>query len=261
MRRLFTRFASLTLLATSVAAAQDPATPSTKPDQALDRAIAKGELRAQQGAQAQARVDQVYDQIRSATDEYKGVQKQIEGLKVYMDQLRAQLGNQNAELAQIKTSIDNVTVLDRQIVPLLLRMIDAMDQLVALDAPFLKKERVARVERLRATLPRSDVSVAEKFRNVMAAYSIEVNYGNTIEAYRGALEDQREVDMLRVGRVALLYRTLDGKERAVWNKASGKWVQLDQGEDSYVLKAIRIAREQTAPDLIHLPIATAEVVQ
>lgn len=240
----------------SLASAQIPG-PAAKLDQALD----KGELRTQQAAQAQARVDQVYDQIRSASDEYKGVQKQIEGLKVYMDQLRAQLVNQDAELRQIKTSIDGVTVLDRQIVPLLLRMIDALDQLVALDAPFLKKERTARIERLRTTMPRSDVSVAEKFRNVMAAYSIEVNYGNTIEAYRGALDDGREVDMLRVGRVALLYRALDGKERGYWDKTAGKWVLLDASEDSYVLKAIRIAREQTAPDLIHLPLAAAEVVQ
>ncbi|MGQ0701427.1 MAG: DUF3450 domain-containing protein [Panacagrimonas sp.] len=243
-------------LAPVLATAQDAA-PAAK----LDQAIGKGELRAQQAAQSQARVDGVYEQIRSATDEYKGVQKQIDGLKVYLEQLRAQTANQDAELGQIQTSIDNVTVLDRQIVPLLLRMIDAMDQLVALDAPFLKKERVERVQRLRATMPRSDVSVAEKFRNVMAAYSIEVNYGNTIEAYRGALDDKREVDMLRIGRVALLYRTLDGKERAHWDKSSGKWTQLETSEDSYVLKAIRIAREQTAPDLIHLPVATAEVAK
>lgn len=227
----------------------------------LDQAISKGELRVQQAAQAQHRVDAVYEQIRAATDEYKGLQKQTEGLSVYLGQLRTQIANQDKQLGEIGNSINGVTAVERQIVPLLLRMVDSLDQLVALDAPFLKKERTERVQRLRATLPRADVSVSEKFRNVMSAYAIEVNYGNTIEAYRGALDDQREVDMLRIGRVALLYRTLDGKERAHWDKATGAWVPLDASDDSDVLKAIRIAREQTAPDLVHLPVATAEVVK
>lgn len=243
------------IFAAVTAFAQEPSTGK------LDQAINKGELRTQQAAQAQRRVDEVYEQSRSATDEYKGVQKQIDGLKVYLEQLRAQTANQDEQLGEITTSIDNVTLVDRQIVPLLLRMVDALDQLVMLDAPFLKKERTERVLRLRATLPRADVSVAEKFRNVMSAYAIEVNYGNTIEAYRGALDDQREVDLLRVGRMALLYRSLDGKERAHWDTTTGAWIQLDSSKDHDVLKAIRIAREQTAPDLIHLPVATAEGVK
>lgn len=252
MKMLRTSLAAASLAFVGAASAQDPGAK-------LDQALTKGELRTQQAAQAQARVDEAYNQGRSAADEFKGVQKQIEGLKVYMDQLRAQIGNQDAELRQINDSVENVQVLDRQVVPLLIRMIDSLDQFVALDAPFLKRERVARVERLRATMPRSDVSVAEKFRNVMAAYSTEVNYGNTIEAYRGALDDGREVDMLRVGRTALLYRALDGKERGYWDIKSKAWVLLDDSEDGYVLKALRIAREQVAPDLIHLPLATAEV--
>lgn len=227
----------------------------------LDPVLQKGELRTQQAAQAQTRVDAAYDATRSALDEFKGVQKQIEGLKVYLEQLSAQVENQDRELAQIGTSIDNVALVERQIVPLMLRMIDALDQLVALDAPFLIDERKARVQRLRELMPRADVTVAEKFRNVMAAYSTEVNYGSTLEAYRGKLPDGREVDQLRIGRVALLYRSLDGSQRGYWDKAAKSWKDLPNSDDPDVLYALRVAREQTAPDLIHLPLATAEAAK
>ena len=83
----------------------------------------------------------------------------------------------------------------------MLKMIDALDQFVELDMPFLLEERRQRVAFLRTLLERSDVTVAEKFRRLLEAYEIENDYGRTIESYKGSLDvdgASREVDFLRI---------------------------------------------------------------
>ncbi|MGB0217896.1 MAG: DUF3450 domain-containing protein [Sinimarinibacterium flocculans] len=228
----------------------------------LDNAIAKEATRVEKGAQAQDKVDQIYDQTRDSVTEFKSVTKQADGLRVYLQQLQKQLQNQATELAEIEQSVQDVTVIERQIVPLMLRMIDGLEQFVALDLPFLLEERRERVSGLRGLLERADVTVAEKFRNVMAAYTTEIEYGRTIEAYRGTLPGtDREVDFLRIGRIAMFYESLDGKEVGRWNADGKAFEQLSGAYRGQIGQGIRIAREQAAPDLIRLPIQTAGAAQ
>ena len=93
--------------------------------------------------------------------------------------MTAQVQGQEATLEDIEISMDQVDVMNRQIFPLMERMIDGLDQSVALDIPFLLEERVNRVDGLKLLMSRSDVSVAEKFRKVMEAYQIELDYGSS----------------------------------------------------------------------------------
>ena len=57
-------------------------------------------------------------------------------------------------------------------------------------------------------MSRSDVSVAEKFRKVMEAYQIEMDYGSSVENYTQSLELEglgiRDYNMLRIGRVGCI---------------------------------------------------------
>ena len=145
----------------------------------------------------------------------------------------------------------------------MLRMIDAVNQFVAADVPFLKEERMARVSKLNDLMGRSDVTAAEKYRKVMEAYQAEIEYGRTIESYRGELagETPREVDFLRIGRIALVYQSLDGQELGIWNTNSNSWQPLAPEYKSKVMAGIRIAREQAAPDLIKVPVAAPMMAQ
>ena len=52
-----------------------------------------------------------------------------------------------------------------------------------------------------------------------------------------------------------MYQSLDGQELGVWNTASNTWQPLDPEYKSKVMAGIRIAREQSAPDLIKVPVA------
>ena len=164
-------------------------------------------------------------------------------------------------MESINLSMDQVSIIERQITPLMLRMITGLEQFVALDVPFLKQERKQRLESLNAMMARADISSSEKFRRVLEAYQVEVDYGRTIEAYTALLDvdnKEREVDFLRIGRLELIYLTRDGKQAGSWDQQSQSFVALPDSTISQINKGLRIARKQLAPDMLTLPIHAAE---
>lgn len=230
----------------------------------LDQAIDTGIRTTQAGQKAQDKIDNIDQKTSELLAEYTRVNKEIEGLEVYIRQLGRQLNSQQQEIDSLNASMQKVTLIERQITPLMLKMIDALEQFVALDVPFLLDERKANVERLKETIDRSDVTVAEKFRTVHTAYQDELAFGRTIESYRGTIDTNgtpREVEFLRIGRIALYYTTLDGAESGAWDTRQSQWIPLSNSYHAQLDRAAKIAKEQAAPDLIRLPITTAERVQ
>jgi len=225
----------------------------------INEVMQEGENRADAGATAQTQIDSVADQTEKIINDYRTVTKVVDGLRVYNALLQTQLDNQQSEMQALTDSIANVALIERQIIPLMTRMVDALDEFVQLDTPFLMKERTARVERLREVMERSDVSAAEKFRIVIEGYQIENDYGRTIEAYKGSTDingNQLEVDFLRIGRVALLYQTVGGEHTGAWDKTAGAFVELPPATyQKQVLDGLKIARKQVAPDLLVVPVA------
>jgi hypothetical protein len=225
----------------------------------INEVLQEGENRADANATAQQQIDSVADQTEKIINDYRTVVKVVDGLKVYNSLLQTQLNNQEDEMQALSESISNVALIERQIVPLMTRMVDALDEFVQLDTPFLQKERKARIARLREVLERSDVTAAEKFRVIIEAYQIENDYGRTIEAYKGSTEingNQLEVDFLRVGRVALMYQTVGGEHTGAWDAKARQFVELPpETYQKQVLEGLKIARKQIAPDLLVVPVA------
>ena len=214
-----------------------------------------------QARTSQARIDALTEETRELYHEYKTVLKEVEGLRVYNRQLEKQIANQNREMSQLSESIDRVTVIERQITPLMLRMIDGLEQFVDLDLPFLADERQDRIVRLREIMDRADVAVSEKFSQVLRAYQIENEYGRTMEAYGATINVDgvdRIVDVLKMGRVALVYQTSDGDETGVWNQGVRRWEVLDEEYATPVRNGIRMARKQLAPNMLVLPVTAPE---
>ena len=212
-------------------------------------------------AQSQTKIDKIADSMQGRLQQFKTLNKEIDGLAVYNAQLTKQLNNQIEEMESINLSMDQVSIIERQITPLMLRMITGLEQFVALDVPFLKQERKQRLESLNAMMARADISSSEKFRRVLEAYQLEVDYGRTIEAYTALLDvdnKEREVDFLRIGRLELIYLTRDGKQAGSWDQQSQSFVALPDSTISQINKGLRIARKQLAPDMLTLPIHAAE---
>jgi septal ring factor EnvC (AmiA/AmiB activator) len=234
-------------------------------DETLDAILKVSADRNTASAKSQVKIDKLADQTRDLLSDYKTVTKQIDGLKVYNARLQKQIDNQLRRIADIENSISQVTVIQRQMTPLVIRMIDGLDKFVELDVPFHIDERRKRIAFLRSNLDRSDVSVAEKFRQVLEAYKIENEYGRKIDAYKGSVEIEgveRDVNFFRVGRVALLYQTTDTEVSGAWDQASRSWVPLDRGEyRNAIMKGLRIARKEASIDIMQLPIPAPEAAK
>jgi len=225
--------------------------------QSVDQILQAEDRRLNLAQQSQERINNIVEGTRSLEDDYRAINKEIDGLKVYNRLMSAQTNGQSAVLEDIALSMEQVDVINRQIFPLMERMIDGLDQSVALDVPFLMEERTKRVNALKSTMERSDVSVAEKFRKVMEAYQIENEYGTSSETYTQSLTLEgitRSYNILRVGRIGLYFQSDDAKITGRWDNAERQWV-MDDSARSEIRKGIRIAKQLIAPELIVIPVA------
>ncbi len=229
--------------------------------QSLENVLNAQERRIRLAQESQERIDNTVKQTRSLEDQYKAVLKEIEGLEVYNTLLQRQVDNQVLQLVDLEASLQQVEVINRQIVPIMTKMIEGLEQFVDLDVPFLLEERTNRIAGLWELMERQDVTVAEKFRKVTEAFQIENDFGRTIEAYKGTLEldgATRQVDFLRIGRIALVYQTEDGKISGVWDQESGSWQSLGNEYKNQIKFGLQIARKQVAPDLVLIPVDAPE---
>ena len=209
-------------------------------------------------AKVQKRIDTISDETDELLGQYRTTLKQIDSIDLYNRQIRDLIKAQEAEIASLEDQLGRVQGVGRSVTPLMLRMVTAIEEFVRLDVPFLIDERTKRTEALRAMMSRADVTTPEKFRQVMEAYQIENEYGRTIEAYRDTLVlDGREttVDFLRFGRIALVYQSLDESLSGRWDQETHAWVALDSSYRTSIRQGLRIARKQSAPDLIRLPLS------
>ena len=225
--------------------------------QSVDQVLQADKRRLNLAQQSQERINNVVEGTRSLEDQYRAINKEIDGLKVYNRLMAAQVQGQEAVLEDIELSMDQVDVINRQIFPLMERMIDGLEQSVKLDLPFLMEERKERVSNLKAIMERSDVSVAEKFRKVMEAYQIENDYGSSSEAYTQEIElpeqGTRVYNVLRFGRIGLYFQSDDATITGRWDNEVRDWI-IDNGIRGEVRKGLQIANQQIAPELLILPV-------
>lgn len=232
----------------------EPLTSAIKTETATNTAAVK----------SQKKIDALSDKTQKMLDEYRSTTHQIETLTIYNTHLKKLLTSQQTEKSSLEQQLKEIETTQREIVPLILRMFDSLEKFVALDLPFLPEERNQRITKLKEMILRADVTNAEKFRRILEAYQVENDYGNTIEAYRSDLTVNKvtsSVDFLRLGRVALYYQHFDGSETGYWNKEQKKWQVLSADYRNAIRNGLRVARKETAPNILSLPIPSAEAGQ
>jgi hypothetical protein len=193
-----------------------------------------------------------------AVAEYESLLRDIRGLETYNALLQRQIATQQVDIQNLQAAITQVPELERQLPPMLINMVDGLDEFVERDLPFLEQERADRIANLYLLIENPDVSDAQKLRRVLEAWSIEAEYGSAFQTEQGQVSiegNDRAVDFVIMGRVGLLFQTSD--EEAItgaWDHANQQWVLLGSEHRNPVRQAIRMGRNQVAPDLLLLPV-------
>lgn len=228
----------------------------------LDKVLNSSQNKVSAAASSQRKINSLSDQTQGLFDEFKATESLVNDLKVYNKKLKIQVSNQQQRLQDIEASIAQVSVMQRQMLPLIERMINQLEQFIALDLPFHIDEREERIAFLKNSLERSDLSTAEKFRQLLEAWKIENEYGRKVESYNASINIegiQRDVQILRVGRLAMIYQTLDGQLVGAWDKTQSSWQDLDAGQfNKATRQAIKMANKQANIDVMTIPVPQAE---
>lgn len=230
--------------------------------QSLEQAQQQSQALVDDAVAAQQRINELDQATRAALEAYRHAVTQADALTDYSERMQQLVASQADEIASLQQQIDSVADTQREMLPLIRRMIESLDAFIALDLPFLLDEREERVARLQALLVDPDVSIAELYRRVLEAYQIESEYGRTLEAWRGPLNEgdqQRVVEFLRVGRLMLFFQSLDGRQQGYWDAAHGQWQALPSSYRRALDQGMAIARNEQTPQMLRLPMPQVSV--
>ena len=211
--------------------------------------------------QIQNKIDALDIESKKIYFEYKDTLNEFNSLKNYDDQLSQIIDAQILEISSINEQLDSLDSINIDILPFLKRMVDALNEFILLDIPFLIDERKSRLNDLDNLIIRADITTAEKFRKIFEAYQLEANFGKTIESYQGFLNiegEEKAVDYFRLGRLGLYYRTPNGGETGFWNSNTKNWQHEGSSLDDEIKAALDIANRQAPPNFINLPVKPLE---
>lgn len=231
--------------------------------QSLDAAVQAQTQTDNAAATAQEAINTIVDRTQDAANRYAQALAELESLNKYNEGLQRQANAQQEEMASIQRQLTDIETTNREVMPLMERMVDLLDKFVAADTPFLMQERRTRVNTLKDIMARADVTISEKYRRILEAYQIELEYGRTLDAYEGTIGEganARTVTFVRLGRVSLMYQTMDGGEVGYWDAQQKNWVQ-DNSYAQAIDDALSVARKEGAPDLIRVPVPAPQEVR
>lgn len=257
-RRLYSKVLAplASLLVIGTALAQDVDTSAIEQAQSV-----VGETN-REAAESQERINRLSNSSSSLFEEFKTESDNLEALLVLNANWRRQIAIQEDQLETISESIAEVRNVTQELPLLMSRMIASVEQFIELDIPFHLEQRRARIQFVRDAIDDPNVSTAERFRQILVLYQTENAYGRTHETYSATLNLDgvpTDVDMLRVGRIALTYQTKDRTRTGAWDPESRQWVTLEDGEYRNAIRdAINVSSGLIAPEIFELPIVAPE---
>jgi chromosome segregation ATPase len=211
----------------------------------------------------QEEINKTRDRTQDAAGRYAQAVADADSLDRYNNQLQEQVRSQQSEIASIEQQLTDIETTNREVQPLMQQMVDTLARFVDLDVPFLLEERKNRVQSLQDMMARADVTISEKYRRILEAYQIELEYGRTLSSYQGNLgtgANARTVEFVQLGRVSLMYRTIDGSETGYYDATKKDFVPDNSYKDSVEL-ALRVVRREIGAELLTVPVPAPQEVR
>ena len=144
--------------------------------------------------------------------------EEIESLKKYNSLLREQIKAQAAQINSVELRINKIAVTERKIPPLFLDMIEDLEGSIDQSLPFQQTERRQRIEKLKVLMKRPNLSLSEKYQQILEVLQVESNYGKTMTTYRDDIVldgKELQVDILQLGRLGFFSQPLQRANRHV----------------------------------------------
>ncbi|EEY38496.1 DUF3450 domain-containing protein [Vibrio mimicus] len=213
----------------------------------------------QASAQSQQKIDRSAEKTLVLRAEIEQLNEEVKNLQIYRNHLQSLVANQEQEMTSLEQQTEEIKRTRQGIVPLMYDMIEGLEEWVAKDKPIRLAARQERIEKLKKLMPRADVSDAEKYRRILEAYQIELDYGNKLGTYQAQIAlssaQQVEAEVLYLGRLVLLARSLDGEQFWNWDAKQQSWQALSDANKSDLNAAYQLAQQQIAPTLLNLPVS------
>ena len=92
---------------------------------------------------------------------------------------------------------------------------------------------------------------------MLEALQVEAGYAGSVEVYQDQIElaaASLHADILRVGRVALFWRTPDGSRVGTYDQAAGQWTELSDREKRPIALAMEMATRMRPVEISELPL-------
>lgn len=204
--------------------------------------------------QWRGRRQQLLGQIDQAHQEQQALQRQLRLLDDRLALARQQLARARQDQqagAELRTGLRDW----------LMQLLDRLEQYQQQSLPFLAAERQQRLERLRQLLADDGQEAAEPVRRILEALQIEARYGQEAEAYPQQIElagELLQVEILRLGRLALFFRSPDGSRAGVYDPLTRQFQQRTAADSAAIDRALRQIRREAAPQLVALPLGRIE---
>lgn len=224
--------------------------------QGLDRAIATGEQATRRAEQVQQQINQLDDERSDMVGEFRTLLQRKTAAELYARQQAAAVESQEREIASLTDQLTRVDEITSQTVPMLETLIDDLEAFINADLPFRLEERQDRIARLRDYLSDPQISVTERYRQIMDAYTAEMEVGRKTDTWKETITvDDKEVtvDMVLFGRVALVYMDPTGKYAKRYDRETSSWVDLEGKYKPEIEKAIRIIQGKRTQDVMYVP--------
>ncbi|MCR9269749.1 MAG: DUF3450 domain-containing protein [Henriciella sp.] len=231
--------------------------------QGLDRAIATGEEATRRAEQVQQQINQLDDERSDMVGEFRTLLQRKTAAELYARQQAAAVESQEREIASLTDQLSRVDEITSQTVPMLETLIDDLDAFIDADLPFRLEERKDRIARLRDYLIDPNISVTERYRQIMDAYTSEMEVGRKVDSWKEDVDidgSTVNVDMVLFGRVALVYMDPTGRYAKRYDRETNSWVDLENRYKPEIEKAIRIIQGKRTQDVMYVP-ATKLAVQ
>lgn len=186
---------------------------------------------------------------------YVQVKEDLDLLSVEQQHLQEIVAKQDAYIERTTRKVHEMEKIRQQLVPFLHEVITRMEETIAADLPFLLQERRNRIATLKDIVQDPEVPLSEKMRRVFEGLRVEMDYGKSVETTREEITWQgqrRMVQVLRIGRTALLMQSLDKKEIGMFD--GNAWVPVPDKYRGEIKKGLEITQRQRPVDFINLPL-------